>query len=82
MNIQEKTWSDFQGKHYNVYNPEQNIALSTKLLKAISDSVPDKDIAKIATLWNNTRAKQISDYGARTQHYYDNRMWDKHNRVK
>ena len=77
MNIQSKTWGDFQGKRYDVYNPEQNIALSVKLLKEILDSVPDKDIAKIATLWNNTGAKQVSDYGARTKYYYDNSMWDK-----
>ena len=79
MNIQGKTWGDFQGKRYNVYNPEQNIALAVKVLKNISDSVPDKDIAKIATLWNNTGAKQISDYGARTKHYYSNKSWQKNN---
>ena len=79
MNIQGKTWGDFQGRHYNVYNPEQNIALSTQVLKAIADSVPDKDIAKIATLWNNTGADNISDYGLRTKYYYDNKLWQDYN---
>ena len=58
MNIQGKTWGNFHGQIYDIKNPEQNIELGVSILKAIYDAVPDKDIAKIATLWNNTGAKK------------------------
>ena len=76
MNIQGKTWGDFQGKQYDVNNPEQNIELGVRVLKSIYDAVPDKDIAKIATLWNATGLKEVNDYGARAKEYYKNKSWD------
>ena len=76
MNIQGKTWGNFQGKQYDVNNPEQNIELGVRVLKSIYDAVPDKDIAKIATLWNGTGLKEVNDYGARTKEYYKNKSWD------
>ena len=76
MNIQGKTWGNFQGQLYDVKNPEQNIELGVRILKAIYDAVPDKDIAKIATLWNNTGANKINEYGKRTKDYYINQYWD------
>ena len=67
MNIQGKTWGNFQGKQYDVNDPEQNIELRVRVLKSIYDAVPDKDIAKIATLWNGTGLKEVNDYGARAK---------------
>ncbi len=76
MNIQGKTWGNFQGKQYDVYNPEQNIELGIRVLKSLYDAVPDKDIAKVATLWNQTGASQVTDYGRRAKEYYNNKYWD------
>ena len=76
MNIQGKTWGNFHGQIYDIKNPEQNIELGVSILKAIYDAVSDKDIAKIATLWNNTGAKKINEYGKRTKDYYINQYWD------
>lgn len=76
MNIQGKTWGNFQGKQYDVNNPEQNIELGVRVLKSIYDAVPDKDIAKIATLWNGTGLKEVNDYGARAKEYYKNKSWN------
>ena len=76
MNIQGKTWGDFQGKHYDVYDPEQNIELGVRVLKAIYDAVPDKDIAKIATLWNGTGKNYINEYGNKAKEYYLNQSWN------
>ena len=75
MNIQGKTWGNFQGKQYDVNDPEQNIELGVRVL-SIYDAVPDKDIAKIATLWNGTGLKEVNDYGARAKEYYKNKSWD------
>ena len=76
MNIQGKTWGNFQGKQYDVNDPEQNIELSVRVLKSMYDAVPDKDISKIATLWNGTGLKEVNDYGARAKEYYKNKSWD------
>ena len=76
MNIQGKTWGNFQGKQYDVNDPEQNIELGVRVLKSIYDAVPDKDIAKIATLWNGTGLKEVNDYGARAKEYYKNKTWN------
>lgn len=76
MNIQGKTWGNFQGKQYDVNDPEQNIELGVRVLKSIYDAVPDKDIAKIATLWNGTGLKEVNDYGARAKEYYKNKSWN------
>ena len=76
MNIQGKTWGNFQGKQYDVNDPEQNIELSVRVLKSMYDAVPDKDIAKIATLWNGTGLKEVNDYGARAKEYYKNKTWN------
>ena len=77
MNIQGKTWGNFQGQSYDVDNPEQNIELGVRILKSMYDSVPDKDIAKIATLWNGTGLQKVNEYGLRTKHYYHNQSWNK-----
>lgn len=76
MNIQGKRWGNFQGKQYDVNDPEQNIELGVRVLKSIYDAVPDKDIAKIATLWNGTGLKEVNDYGARAKEYYKNKSWN------
>ena len=75
MNIQGKTWGNFQGQLYDVKKPEQNIELGVRILKAIYDAVPDKDIAKIATLWNGTGLRKVNDYGKKAQEYYLNQSW-------
>ena len=75
MNIQGKTWGNFQGQRYDVKNPEQNIELGVRILKAIYDAVPDKDVTKIATLWNGTGLRNINEYGKKAQEYYLNQSW-------
>ena len=76
MNIQGETWGNFQGQLYDVKNPEQNIELGVRVLKAIYDAVPNKNIAKIATLWNGTGLRNVNDYGKKAQEYYLNQSWN------
>ena len=71
-----KILENIQGKQYDVNDPEQNIELGVRVLKSIYDAVPDKDIAKIATLWNGTGLKEVNDYGARAKEYYKNKSWN------
>lgn len=44
--------------------------------KSSYDAVPDKDVAKIATLWNGTGLRNINGYGKIAQEYYLNQSWN------
>ena len=75
MNIQGKTWGDFQGKHYNTKIPEQNIELSALLLKQIENSLDNPTMDRITTVWNGAGANQISPFGGHGQIAYDTKPW-------
>lgn len=75
MNIRGDIWSDFQGKHYDTYNPEQNIELSVRLIKQIYDSLDNPTPAKVITLWNSAGKNKISSFGYRGENAYKNKSW-------
>lgn len=75
MNIQGQTWGNFDGLHYDTYNPEQNIELGVQVIKRLQDSIHNPTIEKIATLYNRTGAMQVNDYGARTRTIYNQKPW-------
>ena len=51
-------------KYAQQYNLDSNIANT------------DKNIAKIATLWNGTGLRNVNDYGKKAQEYYLNQSWN------
>lgn len=75
MNIQDNTWGNFDGQHYDTYNPEQNIELGVQVIKRLQNSINNPTIEKIATLYNQTGAMEVNDYGARTRTIYDKKPW-------
>ena len=75
MNIQGKTWEDFNGKHYDTKVPEQNIELSALLLKQIENSLDNPTMDRITTVWNGTDANTISPFGGHGQIAYDTKPW-------
>ena len=75
MNIQGKTWENFQGKRYDTYIPEQNIELGVKLIKQIYNSLDNPTPDRIGTLWNETGANQINDVGARVKTAFETQPW-------
>lgn len=75
MNIQGQTWENFDGQHYDTYNPEQNIELGVQVIKRLQNSIHNPTIEKIATLYNRTGAMQVNDYGARTRTIYNQKPW-------
>ena len=77
MNIQGKTWGNFQGRHYDVYDPEQNIELGIQVIKQIQNSIHNPTPEKVGTVWNRTGAMEVNDFGARTKTIYDNKLWEK-----
>ena len=75
MNIQGKTWGNFQGQMYDTYIPEQNIELGVLLIKQLYDSLDNPSPDRIGTLWNETGANQINDVGARVKTAFETKPW-------
>ena len=79
MNIAKDGWADLGITPENFDDPETNIRAGARILKALSNRIPEDDpnrIAKIGTLYNSLRATQTSDYGARFGAIYQNKSWD------
>lgn len=77
MNIQGKTWGNYQGKQYDTYDLMQNIELSIQVIKQLKNSIYNPTPDKIGTLWNSTGAMEVNDYGARTKTIYNEKPWEK-----
>ena len=77
MNVNVKYWGGAFGWRNEVADPRTNIEVGTQLLKAIINSMPGANIAKIATIYNNTDARKVSDYGARVSEIYKTKAWNK-----
>ncbi len=75
MNIQGKTWGNFQGHIYDTYIPEQNIELGVLLIKQLYNSLDNPTPDRIGTLWNETGANQINDVGARVKTAFETKPW-------
>jgi len=75
MNIYAKNWKDLGFSRSDLRNLETNIQVGIALLKRIKKQVPDGDIKKIATLYNELGATKVSDYGARVESIYKEKPW-------
>ena len=76
MNIQGDTWGNFNGKHYDTYDAEQNIELGVRLIKQLYNSIDNPTPDKLGTLWNNTGANRINDVGARVKTAFETEPWE------
>lgn len=75
MNIHSKLWQRLGYDREHLKTPENNIDAGIKLLKSIQLRVPQGNIRKFATLYNNLGAKEVSDYGARVDNFYRKKPW-------
>jgi soluble lytic murein transglycosylase-like protein len=75
MNVNTTYWGNAWGSSGSLADPRSNIEGGTQLLKAILNAMPGADIAKVATIYNNTDAKRVSDYGARVKAIYESKAW-------
>lgn len=75
MNIRKDMWGNFDGRRYDTYIPEQNIELGVQVIKRLKNSIHNPTIEKIATLYNQTGALEVNDYGARTKTIYEQKPW-------
>jgi hypothetical protein len=75
MNVNTAYWGSAWGSNDSLQDARSNIEGGTQLLKAILNAMPGADIAKIATVFNNTDAKKVSSYGARVKDIYKKKAW-------
>jgi hypothetical protein len=78
MNINVGFWGNTFGSSAELEIPLNNILAGAKLLKEIIRRLPVKaSVAEIATLYNDLGARQVTDYGTRTETVYNSRPWDR-----
>lgn len=82
MNVQYKTWkpiADFLG--YNEwqvqYRVECNVEVAAVIIRRIRARVPNATLSKVASIYNYTGKEKVSDYGARVNQIYKERLWEK-----
>ena len=77
MNINHRYWGDTFGSISGHSNPTYNILAAAEFIKRLSRFVgSDKDVERIATLYNHLGAQQISDYGKRVGKIYRQKLWN------
>lgn len=75
MNIRGDIWGNFQGKHYDTHNPEQNIELATLLVRQIYNSIDNPTPEKVITIWNSAGRNTVSSFGYRGGLAYRKKLW-------
>jgi hypothetical protein len=77
MNVNHDYWGNHFGTREQLNDPHQNILAGARMLKAIQDNLPPgTSISKIATLYQDHRARRVSDYGARVAKIYETQPWN------
>lgn len=77
MNINTKYWGDTWGGRNELKDPQKNIDSGARMIKAIATAMPEQSLAHRATVYNNSSADKVSDYGARVQKIYEEKPWKK-----
>lgn len=79
MNVHDTLWGDFVGTRKQLLDPQFNINAGAKILANIqANLVPnERNVSKIATLYNKLGATKVTDYGARVAAIYAAKPWIK-----
>jgi hypothetical protein len=80
MNIKPH-WARLVGaRSEDMTESDTNIAAGTELLKRIMDRVDRPTAAKIGTLWNDSGASSVNDFGAMVARAYQEKPWQNRSR--
>jgi hypothetical protein len=78
MNINQQYWGDNFGTRAELDRPLGNIRAGARVLKNIIGNFQSPSpIDSIATLYNDSSATKVSDYGARVKSVYQTRPWER-----
>ena len=78
MNINPRLWAGLIGvKEEEFHNPEVNIRAAVALIKRIQERVDGPTPAKVGSIYNFAGREKVSNFGARVQKAFDNRLWER-----
>jgi hypothetical protein len=77
MNVHAEYWKELGYSREDLGDPGKNIAAGTTLIKRIINNMPDASVAQIATVYNYLGATRVSDYGARVEQIFREKLWEK-----
>jgi soluble lytic murein transglycosylase-like protein len=79
MNVNVDFWGAALGVTRNdLENPLKNIQAGTRILRGILDNTDgNAPISVVATLYNDLGAKKVTDYGARVEAIFRERLWER-----
>ncbi len=76
MNVQPEPWAKLGGAEADIIKkPVDNIRAGAELMSRIRDRLPEATPDRIATLYNNLSADNVTDYGARVQNIMKEKPW-------
>ncbi len=77
MNVHSRLWGNFVGTREQLDSPTHNITAGARILSGIQNNLnpEDRNVPKIATLYNSLGAEQVNDYGARVAAIYQQKPW-------
>jgi hypothetical protein len=75
MNINTSYWGDAWGSKAALREPRENVEAGAKMLRSISNAMPGASVAEIASVYNNSNAQKVSDYGARVGGVMRDKAW-------
>lgn len=75
MNINVEYWGNAFGDRTMLNDPYWNTRAGALMLARIRMNIAQPTVAKVATLYNNINATQISDYGRRVERIFVEQPW-------
>lgn len=78
MNVNTDYWGNTWGTREQLKSPQFNIDAGTKMLKVIIDRMDNPSVSQVATVYNDSKARSITDYGKRVQSIYLSKPWIEH----
>lgn len=75
MNVRPDRWAKWPEKTYNLNNPNDNIEVGARLIGRLTEIIENSTPEKIGSMWNNTRANEVSNFGARVGRAHEEKPW-------
>jgi hypothetical protein len=75
MNINTDHWGETFGSRKALKDPRANVEAGATMLHNIVRAMPGASIAQIGSVYQNSQAKKVTDYGARVQAIYQDKPW-------
>ena len=78
MNVHTEFWKELGTTETKLRNPALNIEFGCKILCRIKNRIKGNSIRKIASVYNFLGSERVTEYGARVEEIFKQRLWLKH----